>query len=462
MVAGARRAAARTGLPLISRTMKIANTQRSARVPAICAGTFLGFAASSACPAGLPSQRVIISQTERPLNMRVAISTRLIPLAAAAIVAACAGDARTNREITAPGGPAASQREESGDGQSGESEGAVYTMTNGAAGNAIVAFRRAADGSITPLGSFATGGAGTGGTVDPLISQYSLLLNDNHSLLFAVNAGSNEITTFRVGDDGELSRPRVTSSGGVRPTSVAVHRNLLYVLNAGSNLLRGYRIGASGELAALPGATTTLPSGAAGAAAVRFSPNGENLLVSERVSNRIDVFPVQANGRLGEGVAFASHGGAAFGFDITPSNDVIVSETASNPPNGGLSSYALRGDALSLVTGSATTGGAAPCWVLNTRDGHYSYAVNSASSTITTFEVNRDGSIAAEGAPVSTGAATTPLDPAFSTGDRFLYFIEGRSGDVSGFATGTNGGLTAVTKAHAGAGSSGLQGLAAF
>ena len=389
--------------------------------------------------------------------MRVAIPIRLIPLAAAAMVAACASDSTSNREITAPGGSVAAQQA-----ASAESEGAVYTMTNGAAGNAIVAFRRAADGAITPLGTFATGGAGTGGTVDPLVSQYALLLNDSHSLLFAVNAGSNEITTFRVANDGQLSRPRVSPSGGVRPTSVAVHRNLLYVLNAGSNSLQGYRVGASGELAVLPGATIGLPAGAAGAAAVRFTPDGANLVVAERISNRIDVFAVQPDGRLGDGVAFASHGGAAFGFDITPSNEVIVSETVSNAPNGGLSSYALRDGALALVTGSATTSGAAPCWVLNTRDGHDSYAVNSASSTIATFEVHGDGSIAAEGALVSTGTATTPLDPAFSTGDRFLYFIEGRSGDVSGFATGADGGLTAVTKAHAGAGSSGLQGLAAF
>ena len=39
--------------------------------------------------------------------------------------------------------------------------GAVYTLTNAGDGNSVVAFRRAEDGTLSPLGTFATGGRGS-------------------------------------------------------------------------------------------------------------------------------------------------------------------------------------------------------------------------------------------------------------------------------------------------------------
>ena len=39
---------------------------------------------------------------------------------------------------------------------------AVYTMTNSAGGNEVLAFHRAANGELTPAGAFSTGGLGTG------------------------------------------------------------------------------------------------------------------------------------------------------------------------------------------------------------------------------------------------------------------------------------------------------------
>ncbi len=40
--------------------------------------------------------------------------------------------------------------------------GMVYAMTNAAAGNEVIAFRRAEDGTLTRLGAYPTGGRGTG------------------------------------------------------------------------------------------------------------------------------------------------------------------------------------------------------------------------------------------------------------------------------------------------------------
>ena len=85
-----------------------------------------------------------------------------------------------------------------------ENPGAVFVMTNSANGNQIESYARHADGSLQWIASFATGGNGSGGTIDPLHSQGSLILSQDHRHLFAVNAGSGTISSFRV--DGTFSR----------------------------------------------------------------------------------------------------------------------------------------------------------------------------------------------------------------------------------------------------------------
>src|SRR5438093_6622669 len=109
--------------------------------------------------------------------------------------------------------------------------GAVYVMTNQAAGNSIMVFRRDAAGMLTFAGSFASGGNGAGTGADPLGSQGALVLSEDERLLFAVNAGSNSISVLAVSGD-QLKLLNSVTSGGVMPVSVAVRHDLVYVLNA--------------------------------------------------------------------------------------------------------------------------------------------------------------------------------------------------------------------------------------
>ena len=55
----------------------------------------------------------------------------------------------------------------------------VYVQTNDAERNEVIAFERSADGRLSPLGSFDTGGRGTG--KPHLASQSSLVLSDDGS-----------------------------------------------------------------------------------------------------------------------------------------------------------------------------------------------------------------------------------------------------------------------------------------
>jgi 6-phosphogluconolactonase len=97
--------------------------------------------------------------------------------------------------------------------QPGTKAGAVFVMTNAADKNQILTFERAANGTLTSRQAVDTGGRGSGGVNDPLEAQGSLTLSQDHSLVFAVNAGSGTVSTFRVnGADLDLS-DQVPSGG---------------------------------------------------------------------------------------------------------------------------------------------------------------------------------------------------------------------------------------------------------
>jgi hypothetical protein len=80
--------------------------------------------------------------------------------------------------------------------------GAVYTMTNSATGNAIEAYGRASDGTLTPAGTYPTGGAG--GTLD---SGHSIVVSGDGRVLVNVNAGSDSVSAFA--EQQRLADPRL-------------------------------------------------------------------------------------------------------------------------------------------------------------------------------------------------------------------------------------------------------------
>jgi 6-phosphogluconolactonase len=338
--------------------------------------------------------------------------------------------------------------------------GAVYALTNAGDGNSVVAFRRAEDGTLSPLGTFATGGRGSGGTIDPLASQFAVVVNDAHEALFAVNAGSDEISSFRITSRGALALVSTQSSRGKRPNSIAVHGNLLYVLNAGDNTVSGFRVTGDARLVPLPHTSRSLSSGADGAAAIRFTPDGEKLIVAERLSNRLEVFAVRPDGRLSDPILTPGNGGASFGFDITAHNQPIVSET-----QGSLTSYALdAGGRLTPITASISTGGRAPCWVILTADGRFAYTTNSGSDFLAGFGVDDAGHLTSltPGVPTGrTGAGSSPID-LDRVGSRYLYTLDAGTGAIGSFVINADGTLVARPAVPAGDPASGMQGLASF
>jgi len=77
--------------------------------------------------------------------------------------------------------------------------GSIYTLSNAAAGNAVLAYTRARNGKLSFKAQYSTGGLGTGAGLG---SQGSLVLTDDNRWLLAVNAGSNQISVFAVRPSG--------------------------------------------------------------------------------------------------------------------------------------------------------------------------------------------------------------------------------------------------------------------
>ncbi len=384
-------------------------------------------------------------------------SSLLSLVAALSLVACGESSLTTSPHSQTPGTPAfdASNR--------GGSSGAVFTQTNAVAGNAVVAFARAGDGSLTNAGTFSTGGNGIGGTNDPLASQYSLILDgEDAKLLFVVNAGSNTISRFAV-DGANLTLLGTTSARGTLPVSLAVARHTLYVLNATSNGVAGFDIGDDGALTPNAAASAPLSAGASGGAAVRASRDGQFLVVTEKGSRTIDVYRIGAHGGLGQPVSSPSSGISPFGFDFVNGDQIAVSEAGT----AAASLYDVGSNgALNVESASVSTNGqAAPCWLIATTNGRFAFTANAGSGTISGYGIDAHGSmqlLVPSGISGSTGASSTPLDLDLSRGDHFLYVLESGAGRIGAFAVSGDGSLTALAGIGGLAAQHGYQGLATY
>lgn len=325
----------------------------------------------------------------------------------------------------------------------GGPKGTVYTSTNDANGNSILIFHRASDGTLTPAGEVATGGRGSG---SGLGNQSAVVLSDNNKWLLAVNAGSNDISIFRV-RKGELKLSDRVSSGGMLPISVAVHKHIAYVLNDGGTAnISGFFITPRGKLVPIPHSTRPLSVDMPDAAQIQFSDNGRLLAVTEKGTSSISTYTVDRHGIASGPISNPSNGSNPFGFAFDPDrNRLYVSETAGGPGGtGAATSYEVdRNGMLSVIDGSESTLQNAACWLVVTRDGRYAYVTNAASGTVTGFKIARNGDLTTlEEDGISAGeAGRGPLDAALDSHSNFLYVLNSGTDMINGYKVQNDGSL---------------------
>jgi 6-phosphogluconolactonase len=293
-----------------------------------------------------------------------------------------------------------------------------------------------------------------------LTSQAAAALSPDHKLLFVVNAGSNDVSVFRVKKDGLKLVDRVPS-GGVFPNSIAVTEGAAYVLNATSNAVGIFSYNESGNLRAR--GTAALSANTSGPSEVRVSPNGRWLDVTERGSNTIDAFRIGEHGNLGAPIKSASVGPAPFGFQFTPRGTLVVSEAGS----ASASSYTQAPDgSLTAVSRSISNGAQpAPCWLIVDSRGRFAYTANAGGASISGFAIGGDGALTLITPGGRTGElepGAQPLDIDFGGNGRFIYVLKNGTGSIGAFAVSSDGTLTKLRDTRGDFARSGYMGLVAF
>lgn len=335
------------------------------------------------------------------------------------------------------------------------------------------------------------------------------------------------ITSFVVASNGTLTFADRVSSGGMFPNSLTVATaqtqnqnggnagDVLFVLNAGGPSVcgvgpnvTGFRVSESGNMTPVsvspisPGPATgsgesCSAASAAGFAAltgapaadfecglnppsfsrspgqIRFTPNGNQLIVTVKGTNTIYAFPVDNAGRLGyPSVTQASLPAlpSYFGFSFDKNGHLLVTElfgTATSIPAGGqgsVSSFTLTtGGELNAISSHIADGGtAAQSIALEPLTGGFAYVSNNLSASISSYSVATDGSLTLINGSAAVGGGPNDLATATEGGVSFLYVVYAGSGTVGAYQVNlTNGSLTALTQGS-GLPTSAAQGIAAY
>jgi 6-phosphogluconolactonase (cycloisomerase 2 family) len=339
----------------------------------------------------------------------------------------------------------------------------VFVQTDNVAGNQVVAYDRAGDGTLTLANTYPTGGLGgvlNGSQVDHLGSQGSLTYDAAHSLLYAVNAGSNTVSVFSVRAD-QLSLRQVVGSGGTFPVSVAAHGDLVSVLNAqnGGSVQEFYSF--FGHLIPVPGSNRslglTIPTDTTQfthtPGQVLYAPDGSKLIVTTKATaNAIEVFNVGSFGHLSPSPVITTETGTVpFALAFDQGGHLVVGEAGPSA----LATFGLNRDGTLTPISVLASGQTGLCWVTATRS--LLYTGNTAANSTSGYVSNSSGELSLLGAtPTDPGT----VDGSVSSDGHYFYVQTGGNGIVDEFQINANGSLTEIGSVPV-SGASGGQGIAA-
>ena len=330
--------------------------------------------------------------------------------------------------------------------------GAVYTSTDELT-NRVIAYYRDSDGSLVEAGRFPTGGSGSG--LGSLFGQGGVILSGrepgarvgtgaNH-LLFAVNAGSNSISVFRV-EKNELVLVETEPSNGIKPISLTLYQDVLYVLHQTSGSISGFNVTSKGELTPIAGSTRTIAGGpTSNPAQVGFSNDGSTLVVSERETGLLNSFVFdKRTGLTGTNNVITASGQEPFGFEFDNRNHLFLTDGFFVAPGlGGASSYDLtKTSQLVPISGDVKNGGTDTCWLIVTNDGRFVYTHSFGDSRLSSYKIDPQGNLVLfQSIAALTGVGPGGFDIALTIGSQFLYAVN-QQGTIRGFEVNSDGTLT--------------------
>jgi 6-phosphogluconolactonase (cycloisomerase 2 family) len=325
----------------------------------------------------------------------------------------------------------------------------VYVESNNPAGNTILAYLRDdSDGSLTPLpGSpYPTGGLGLNYTtaLGPFDSDQEVIVNAAHTLLFAVNGGSDSISVFWIGKDGSLSPVDGSPfpSGGSDPVSVGLtDDDTLVVVNQDMDpnhpgrLLPNYtsfHVHRDGRLTPIRNSTFPVDAGSAPSQAL-ISPDNDVMFGAEFLGGLLRTFQISENGQLTLGDVqplppseFAGTGASPLplGLAVHPRRNVLYVDFVTISRIG-VYGYDDKGNLRFLR--SVPDSGKAPCWALVNSAGTRLYASNTGDSSISVFDISGDATQPVEIQHLPLRTTGSCFQFKLDSTERFLHVVTQQS-----------------------------------
>lgn len=201
----------------------------------------------------------------------------------------------------------------------------------------------------------------------------------------------------------------------------------------------------------------------AGPTTIGFNPSGSVLVVTERLTSRIDTWTIGDDGLATSTGSFQQPvNSTPFGFAFADRGRLVVADAFLDLSGLAATSSFLLSD-LGVLTDKTITlgnGNAAACWTVITNDGRFAFITEPVSRSISSYAIQPDGSLILVNANAALLPGGDPRDQHLSANGRFLFILNNRAGTISSFRVQDNGELKLLSL-YAGTVPSGSAGLAA-
>ncbi|MGH8896601.1 MAG: lactonase family protein [Egibacteraceae bacterium] len=313
----------------------------------------------------------------------------------------------------------------------------VYVESNDPApgANAILAYRRRGNGSLSLLGSFSSNGSGFGNPdrlLGPDDSDQNVVVHPDGTLLFAVNGGSDTIAVFRIHADGSLAHVEGSPfpSGGVQPVSLGLAGDRLYVVNKAEDPGRpstdalpnytGFLVDRAGGLSPIPQSTVTVARGASPTQAL-ISPSGDLLFGADLLAGVLQSLRIKPDGRLEQRppTPVDSSPPGPLGLAAHPTQPILyVGLPGANQL--GIYAYDTAGTLRPVV--NAANSGQALCWISRNHDGTRLYTSNATDNSLSVYDTtNPKAPVEIQHLALDSGGS--PFQQSLDPTGQFLFVV---------------------------------------